>query len=204
MKVGKMKTYLLALVATMFAVSASAQSGYLIRPGDTLTVEVLEDSSLNRSVLVLPDGTISFPFAGSVAAAGRTASQVDAAITSGIAGNFASEPNVFVTVASLTQATASSSSGGSISVYMMGEIAAPGQKSLRRGTTLLQALAETGGFTAFAAQKRIVLRRTDARTGQQSVSTINYKAIADGAAVGGDIVLRSGDVIIVPERRLFE
>lgn len=203
MKVGKMKTFLLALVATLFAASAFAQSGYQIRPGDTLSIEVLEDSSLNRSVLVLPDGTISFPFAGSIAAAGRTASQVDAAITAGIAGNFASEPNVFVTVASLTQAPASSG-GASISVYMMGEIAAPGQKSLRRGTTLLQALAETGGFTAFAAKKRIVLRRTDARTGQQSVSTINYKAIADGAAVGGDIVLRSGDVIIVPERRLFE
>lgn len=203
MKVGKMKTYLLALVATLFAASAFAQSGYQIRPGDTLSIEVLEDSSLNRSVLVLPDGTISFPFAGSIAAAGRTAGQVDAAITAGIAGNFASEPNVFVTVASLTQAPASSG-GASISVYMMGEIAAPGQKSLRRGTTLLQALAETGGFTAFAAKKRIVLRRTDARTGQQSVSTINYKAIADGAAVGGDIVLRSGDVIIVPERRLFE
>lgn len=203
MKVGKMKTYLLALVATLFAASAFAQSGYQIRPGDTLSIEVLEDSSLNRSVLVLPDGTISFPFAGSITAAGRTAGQVDAAITAGIAGNFASEPNVFVTVASLTQAPASSG-GSSISVYMMGEIAAPGQKSLRRGTTLLQALAETGGFTAFAAKKRIVLRRTDARTGQQSVSTINYKAIADGAAVGGDIVLRSGDVIIVPERRLFE
>ena len=203
MKVGKMKTFLLALVATLFAASAFAQSGYQIRPGDTLSIEVLEDSSLNRSVLVLPDGTISFPFAGSIAAAGRTAGQVDAAITAGIAGNFASEPNVFVTVASLTQAP-DSSGGASISVYMMGEIAAPGQKSLRRGTTLLQALAETGGFTAFAAKKRIVLRRTDARTGQQSVSTINYKAIADGAAVGGDIVLRSGDVIIVPERRLFE
>jgi polysaccharide export outer membrane protein len=203
MKVGKMKTFLLALVATLFAASAFAQSGYQIRPGDTLSIEVLEDSSLNRSVLVLPDGTISFPFAGSIAAAGRTASQVDAAITAGIAGNFASEPNVFVTVASLTQ-TPTASGGGSISVYMMGEIASPGQKSLRRGTTLLQALAETGGFTAFAAKKRIVLRRTDARTGQQSVSTINYKAIADGAAVGGDIVLRSGDVIIVPERRLFE
>ena len=203
MKVGKMKTFLLALVATLFAASAFAQSGYQIRPGDTLSIEVLEDSSLNRSVLVLPDGTISFPFAGSIAAAGRTASQVDAAITAGIAGNFASEPNVFVMVASLTQ-TPTASGGGSISVYMMGEIASPGQKSLRRGTTLLQALAETGGFTAFAAKKRIVLRRTDARTGQQSVSTINYKAIADGAAVGGDIVLRSGDVIIVPERRLFE
>lgn len=203
MKVGKMRTFLLALVATVFATGAMAQSGYQIRPGDTLSIEVLEDASLNRSVLVLPDGTISFPFAGSITAAGRTASQVDAAITSGIAGNFASEPNVFVTVSTLTTAPI----GGGVSqinVYMMGEIAAPGEKSLNRGTTLIQALAETGGFTSFAATKRIILRRIDKSTGQQSVSRINYKAIADGAAVGSDIVLRDGDVIIVPERRLFE
>ena len=205
MKVGNMKTLLLALVATVFASSAFAQSGYQIRSGDTLSIEVLEDPSLNRTVLVLPDGTISFPFAGSIRAAGRTAGDVDAAITSGIAGNFASEPNVFVTVQALTT-TAASTGGGvaQVHVYMMDQIASPGEKHLRRGTTLIQALAETGGFTSFAATKRIVLRRTDKRTGQQSVSTINYKAIADGAAVGSDIVLRDGDVIIVPERRLFE
>lgn len=204
MKVGNMKTLLLALVATVFASSAFAQSGYQIRSGDTLSIEVLEDPSLNRTVLVLPDGTISFPFAGSIRAAGRTAGDVDAAITSGIAGNFASEPNVFVTVQALTTTAASTGGAAGVHIYMMGQIASPGEKHLRRGTTLIQALAETGGFTSFAATKRIVLRRTDKRTGQQSVSTINYKAIADGAAVGSDIVLRDGDVIIVPERRLFE
>lgn len=195
--------FLLGLVAAVFATGAVAQSGYQIRPGDTLSIEVLEDSSLNRSVLVLPDGTISFPFAGSVQAAGRTASQVDAAITSGISGNFASEPNVFVTVSTLSEAPVSTGTT-SIHIYMMGEITAPGEKMLKRGTTLVQALAETGGFTSFAATKRIVLRRIDKRTGQHSVHRINYKAIADGAAVGGDVVLRDGDVIIVPERRLFE
>ena len=195
--------FLLGLVAALFATSAVAQSGYQIRPGDTLQVEVLEDSSLNHRVLVLLDGNISLPFAGSVQAAGRTAAQVDSAITSGIAGNFASEPNVFVTVQTLSE-RAVGTGPAQVHIYMMGEIAAPGEKHLRRGTTLVQALAETGGFTSFAATKRIVLRRIDSRTGQQFVRRINYKAIADGAAVGGDIVLRDGDVIIVPERRLFE
>ena len=203
MRVGIMKTILLALAATVVATGAFAQSGYLIRSGDTLSIEVLEDPSLNRSVLVLPDGTISFPFAGTVRAAGQSPGAVDAAITSGIAGNFASEPNVFVTVETLTERSASSGPSR-IDVYMLGQIADPGEKRLKRGTTLLQALAETGGFTSFAATKRIILRRSDRRTGKQSVSRINYKAIADGAAVGGDIVLRDGDVIIVPERRLFE
>lgn len=200
-----MKKFLVAIAAMLFATAAAAQSGYQIKPGDTLQVEVLEDPSLNRSVLVLPDGTISFPFAGTVRASGRTASDLGSAITSGIASNFASQPNVFVTVQQLSEPTVAATAGvATIDVFMMGEIAAPGGKALPRGTTLIQALAETGGFTKFAATKRILLRRTDSRTGQQSVSRINYKAIADGAAVGNDIVLADGDVIIVPERRLFE
>lgn len=197
-----MKTFLFAVVSMIFATAAVAQSGYQIRPGDTLTVEVLEDPSLNRSVLVLPDGSISFPFAGSVRASGRSPGQVSDAITSGISSNFTTEPTVFVTVEQL-RASTGSSGPATIDVFMMGEIAAPGEKKLARGTTLIQALASTGGFTPFAATKRIILRRTDAK-GNQSVSRINYKAIADGAAVGQDIRLRDGDVIIVPERRLFE
>ena len=207
MKVGMMTRFVLALCATLFATLAAAQSAYQIQPGDTLTVEVLEDPTLNRSVLVLPDGTVSFPFAGSVSAGGRTAGQVEDAITSGIASNFASEPNVFVTVQSLrprVASTGAASSGRVVDVFMMGEIASPGGKQLKRGTTLIQALATTGGFTKFAATKRILLRRTNPRTGEQTVSLINYKAIADGAAVGNDVVLLDGDVIIVPERRLFE
>ena len=197
-----MKKFVLAICAVFFATVAAAQSGYQIQPGDTLSVEVLEDPSLNRSVLVLPDGTISFPFAGSVRASGRTAGQVSSAITSGIASNFATEPNVFVTVQMLRETT-EVTGPAQIDVFMMGEIASPGERQLDRGTTLIQALATTGGFTSFAATKRILLRRTD-KSGKQSVMRINYKAIADGTAVGQDIRLRDGDVIIVPERRLFE
>lgn len=196
-----MKQFLLAVAAIFIATAAVAQSSYQIRPGDTLQVEVLEDPSLNRSVLVLPDGTISFPFAGSIAASGRSAGDVGAAITSGIASNFATKPNVFVTV---QQLTARGVGPARIDVFIMGEVSDPGEKKLARGTTLIQALATSGGFTKFAATKRILLRRINPRTGEQSVSRINYKSIADGAAIGNDIVLRNGDVIIVPERRLFE
>lgn len=201
-----MKSILFAIVSLMLAATAAvAQAGYQIRPGDTLQVEVLEDPTLNRAVLVLPDGTISFPFAGSVRAGGRTASEVSAAITSGIASNFASRPNVFVTVQQLNPATtALDPDAGLMHVYVLGEIAAPGEKSLRPGTTLIQALSEAGSFTPFAATKRIVLRRIDRRSGKTTVYKINYKAIADGRSVGQDVRLREGDVIIVPQRRLFE
>lgn len=199
-----MKQILFAILALFVASAAFAQSGYQIRPGDTLQVEVLEDPTLNRSVLVLPDGTVSFPFAGSVRASGRTADQVGASITAGIASNFASQPNVFVTVQTLTEAIASTGAHSEIHVFMMGEISTPGRVHMAAGTTLIQALAQTGGFTPYAATKRIILRRTDSRTGKTTVRKINYKAIADGTSVGQDVRLRNGDVIIVPERRLFE
>ncbi len=202
-----MKAIYFAILSLLLATVAHAQSAYTVKAGDTLQIEVLEDPSLNRQVLVLPDGSVSFPFAGAVQAAGRTAAQIEDRITAGIASNFASEPNVFVTVNSVGQAV--SRGGGvaaprTIEVFMIGEVGSPGVKTLERGTTVLQALAATGGFTRFAATKRIQVRRTDPKTGQQSMATINYKAIADGASLQSDMVLADGDVIIVPERRLFE
>lgn len=200
-----MKSLVFAIVAFLAAGAAWAQSQYAIQPGDTLQVEVLEDPSLNRSVLVLPDGSITFPFAGSLQAGGRTPTDVQGAIASGIASNFATSPTVFVTVQSLRPRTTTQSTGGpTIDIYILGEVGAPGEKKLQRGTTVLQALATSGGFTKFAATKRIILRRTNSRTGEQSVSRINYKAIAEGSGTGQDFVLADGDVIIVPERRLFE
>lgn len=201
-----MRKFLFAAIALVIATAtaAVAQSSYQVRPGDTLQVEVLEDPSLNRSVLVLPDGTISFPYAGSIRASGRTPGQIGQAITSGIASNFASEPNVFVTVATLSEGGTTGTGGAQIHVYLMGEIATPGEVHMAAGTTLIQALAQTGGFTPYAATKRIILRRTDSRTGQVQMHKINYKAIAEGRSAGRDVRLRSGDVIIVPQRRLFE
>ena len=203
-----MKTFVLAIFAMLFATVAVAQNQYSIQSGDRLAVEVLEDPSLNRSVLVLPDGTINFPFAGTIRAAGLSANQVAGAITSGIASNFNTEPNVFVTVTSLRPREpvipGAAPVGPTVDVFMMGEIGSPGAKALPRGTTLIQALATTGGFTRFAATKRILLRRTNPSTGEQTVARINSKAIADGRAIGQDFVLADGDVIIVPERRLFE
>ncbi|MBE0414343.1 polysaccharide biosynthesis/export family protein [Yoonia sp.] len=190
-----------ALVMTLIAGMALAQSQYLVRPGDTLVIEVLEDTSLNRATVVLPDGRISFPFAGTVPVAGQNVGQIQTAIANGISANFANRPNVFVSVQPGQRAAAAAPA--TINVYFMGEVNAPGAKPLPRGTTLLQGLAQSGGLSKFAATKRIQLRRTDPRSGRQSVIPINYRALSDGAMMN-DFPLADGDVILVPERRLFE
>lgn len=195
------KRIALALVIALTAGMALAQSEYRVQPGDTLVIEVLEDTSLNRATVVLPDGRISFPFAGTVPVAGRTVGQIQNAIAGGISANFANQPNVFVSVQPGQRRA--STGPATIDVYFIGEVNTPGAKPLPRGTTILQALAESGGLTRFAADKRIQLRRTDPRSGQQSITPINYRALADGAVMN-DFPLADGDVILVPERRLFE
>ena len=201
-----MKQIFLALLGVWIGAAAWAQDSYRISPGDVLSVEVLEDSSLNREVLVLPDGSFSFPFAGTLRVSGLTVDQVQATVRQGIASNFVSPPNVFVTVRSVRPATPS---GGpraprTIEIYFLGEVNSIGPVSIAPGTTLLQALSQAGGFTNFAALRRIQLRRTDPVTGTQYVSEINYRAISNGARLSTDITLIDGDVILVPERRLFE
>lgn len=199
-----LKRMTLALIMTLIGGMALAQSEYRVRSGDTLVIEVLEDNSLNRAVVVLPDGRISFPFAGTIAVAGRSVGQIESAITSGIASNFAAEPNVFVSVQPGQRQLSAAASPATIDIYFLGEVNAPGLKEVAPGTTVLQALAQSGGLTRFAAAKRIQLRRTDPATGRPSVFQINYRALSNGAAMTSDIRLQDGDVLLVPERRLFE
>ncbi len=203
-----MKKLLVLLFALVFANVATAQDGYRVNAGDTLAIEVLEDPGLNRSVLVLPNGSITFPFAGTLSVRGKTPGQIGSQISAGIASQFAQSPNVFVSVQQLRprlpQTASAPEPDPTIDVFFLGEWAAPGPKELDPGITMLQAMASGGGFTNFAAQKRIQLRRTNTQTGAVSTILINYKAIADGSEVLRDIVLQDGDVLVAPERRLFE
>ena len=107
-------------------------------------------------------------------------------------------PSVFVSVVSVDEEEET------FPIYVLGQVDSPGLVEVLPGTTLLQAVALAGGLDRFAATKRIQLRRTDPATGQERLYLFNYKAVERGGAITSMITLREGDVIIVPERRLFE
>lgn len=189
----------LAILLTVH--SAIAQDGYRIKPGDTLRIEVLEDATINRSALVLPDGSISIPGAGTIGVGGRTVPEVVAELSSRLAKDFAAPPSVFVGVETLAVPRVSTSTqtvARTISIYIIGESANPGKYEVEPGSTLLQVLAESGGFSDFAATKRLQVRRGG------TVFTFNYQLLERSVASANPIRLADGDVIIVPQRRLFE
>ena len=189
-------TFLMMLMAVPAALAQSAS--YRIQPGDQLQITVLEDETLNRQLLVTPDGRISVPLAGTVSVAGQTVDSVEKTIADRLTSNFAVRPNVFVALTAVDQ------TAGQFSVYVLGQVNNPGSLDIEAGTTLLQALALAGGPANFAATKRIQLRRVDPGTGQEKLYLFNYNAVERGGTIRSMIALREGDVIIVPERHLFE
>lgn len=187
----------------LLAVSSWAQD-YRVRPGDVLQIEVLEDATLNRTAIVLPDGQISLPLAGSVRAAGRSLAEVQADLAGRLAPNFASAPTVYVTLSALAERVPSAPATPRLSdIYVLGAATTPGKVEVKPGATLLQALAQAGGVTPFAAKKRIQLRRVD-KSGVEKVYKFDLDAIERGEAGGGATRLMSGDVIVIPQRKLFE
>ena len=198
---------LFALVLTLgLAAPATAQEGYQVRAGDVLRIEVIEDSSLNRSVLVAPDGSINVPLAGAIRARGRTLQSIQTDLANALAPNFATTPSVFVALERQVQRQPSIPQPPrpepTIAIFTLGEVGSAGRIDVAEGTTVLQLFAQMGGFSRFAATSRIQLRRTE--NGQETIYTIDYRAIEEGRSDAGSLRLREGDVIVVPQRRLFE
>lgn len=194
-----------SLVLALVLAAPVAADDYLVRPGDTLRVEVVEDPSMNRDVLVTPDGRIHLPFVGGVTAGGRSVDQIRAGVTTALAADFAVGPTVFVGLSSLApsvQVRSEPVPEVTLSVFIMGEVAKPGRIEVAPGTTVLQVLATVGGFSEFAAKKRLQLRRTN--EGQPAVYALNYDAFERGQSADGQVPVADGDTLIVPARRLFE
>jgi polysaccharide biosynthesis/export protein len=199
-----LRPFLVLLALVVMTPFALAQTAYKIAPGDVLQLEVLEDPSLNRTLLVLPDGSITVPQGGTLRAAGFTVAEVQGAVVAALAPNFATAPTVNLAVGQVAvrPATGGTAARATMAVYVLGEVANPGRVDIEPGTTLLQFLAQSGGLTSFAATKRIQLRRTDA-AGREQVYLFNFHNVMAGGQ-SPVIHLQKGDVILVPQRKLFE
>ncbi len=175
---------------------ASAQGSYRLQPGDSVEIWVGQDASLNRTLIVGPDGRISMPLAGHLQASGMTLQQLEQSLKSRLQKNFTTDLDLTIMIATAVDEDAERI------VYLTGEISRPGPIVLNRPTTVLQAIAMAGGVGQFAAKKRIQIRRTI--NGEQVLLPFNYRDVEKGRVVLGDIFLHDGDVIVVPERGLFE
>jgi polysaccharide export outer membrane protein len=159
--------------------------GYAIQPGDILSISVWREPELQAEVLVRPDGEISFPLAGEMMAAGQSIQQLREELTSRLSRYI---PDIFVTV------TIQEILGNKI--YILGQVANPGAYVMNPRIDVTQALSMAGGTTAFASLDDIrILRRVD---GRQLVLGFNFAEVSRGRRLEQNILLESGDVVLVP------
>ena len=158
---------------------------YVIGPEDVLSIHVWKEEAFSRTVPVRMDGKISLPLIDDVQAAGFTARQLKEVLTSKLK-EFVENPNVSVTVVE----------ANSFKVFISGQVRSPGVYRLRSETSLLHFIPMVGGFTDWANQKKILIIRREG--GKEKRLTINYKKIVSGKDPDSNIMLKSGDTIIVP------
>ncbi|HTW74436.1 MAG TPA: polysaccharide biosynthesis/export family protein [Steroidobacteraceae bacterium] len=178
---------LLCLTVVLLAVSALgyAADDYLLQPGDILTVSVWKEADLTSDVLVRPDGGISMPLVGEIAAAGHTAEQVRSVIEQRLRKYI---PDV--TVAVIVKQTAGDQ------IFVIGKVNRPGAYPINRPVDVMQALSLAGGMTPFAAVNDIRVLRREA--GHQITLKFRYRDIEHGRRLQQNIVLQSGDTVVVP------
>lgn len=166
--------------------AASGQpSGYLINAGDELEISVWKEPDLQRTVLVRPDGAFSFPLAGNIQASGRTAEDIEAEVISRLLRFI---PDVVLTVA-VTDVLGNQ-------IYVIGQVARPGAFVMNPVVDVVQALSLAGGTTPFASLKNIrILRREN---GIQRAIDFDYTEVSEGRSLGQNILLKRGDVVVVP------
>jgi polysaccharide export outer membrane protein len=165
-------------------VSAGTGAEYIIGPGDFLDVSVWKDEVLSRTVVVLADGTISFPLIGKIRAAGRTIAQVKDEIVKKLV-RYYPEPEVNIEV----------KQSNSMLIYVIGRVNAPGRQVLNANIDVIQALAMAGGLNPFASRNKIkILRKERDKT---VVLPFRYNDVIEGK-IETNVELKRGDVIVVP------
>lgn len=177
----------------------TASPTYLVGPSDVLGIKVLDEPSLSTAYNVDSDGTITFPFLGRIDVAGKTLREIEALIQTGLRADYVKRAEVSVEITTFR----------SRSIYVMGEVKAPGKYTIDGPVTLLEVIAKAGSFTPSAGPTLIVQRYKDGMAAAVSaplapgderwaeVTRINLEELREGK-LSANLLLQDSDMIIVP------
>jgi protein involved in polysaccharide export with SLBB domain len=169
---------------TSEAILASALS-----PSDVFEVRVHGHDDLSGLHRVSPEGDIDFPLIKRVRVVGLTSSQIADLIREKLMQGYLRSPTVTVYVKEVN----------SKKIFVFGQVAKPGAFLYEDGMNVVQAIALAGGFSTFAQQNNVKIKR---RNGDKE-STIDIpveRIVTDPGSTNFRLV--PGDIVYVPENPL--
>ncbi|MDE2197958.1 MAG: polysaccharide export protein [Rhodospirillales bacterium] len=154
----------------------ATSTAYRLGPNDQIRVITFGEDALSEIFRVNDGGMVALPLLGLVRAEGRTPDELATHIADLLREKrLLRAPSVAVEVTEYRP------------IFILGEVAKPGQYAYQPGMTVLSAAAVAGGFTYRAAERNFaVMRRIDGHPVQRRA--------------GPETLLRPGDIITVLER----
>lgn len=175
-----------AIVGGQVYAADATDDAYKLLPGDRLQISVWREDVLDSEVVILPDGSITFPLAGRLVVKGQSTPDVEMAVAERLS-EYLSEPVVTVTVTATLGHR----------VYLLGQVNNPGPVLMDGPTTISQILSLAGGFSRFADLDEIRILRGVGESAQYF--TFDYDTLVSSEdSVSATMLLEAGDVVIVP------
>lgn len=164
-----------------------------LQPFDQLEIRIIGAENFDGTYMIDENGSLNFPYVGSVQAAGLLPRQVRDSIVAGLQGEYILSPQVVVELAE----------GLRPSISVGGEVNKPGSFDARTSQSLMRAINNAGGLAEFAKSDDVLLFRTV--EGQRYIGVFNMAAIKRGNYP--DPRVFAGDVVMVgdsPSKRLIQ
>lgn len=171
-----------APAATLPPGSPSASLGYTIGPRDVLDIAVFKVPELSKRVQVADSGNINLPLVGDIAAAGKTARDIERDLTAKLGAKYLQSPQVTVFVKEYN----------SQQVTIQGAVRKPGVYPIKGKTSLLQTIAMAEGLDSTYDATVVVLREDE---GQRLAAKFDIDDIKNGTAA--DPTILRGDTVVV-------
>lgn len=157
---------------------------YVIGLGDVLHISVWKEPEFSSTVQVRSDGMISLPLLNDVQAVGYKPMDLAAFLATKLA-RYVDDPRVTIILSQARPPV----------FYMVGEVGHRGPMALAPNMTVLQALL-TAGLSTYANPKKIYVLRTE--NGVERKFPVNYKRMVKGMSTNQNILLKAGDMVVVP------
>lgn len=168
-------------------------SSYQINAGDALEIYVWGEERLQRSLKVLPDGSIAFPLVGQLMVAGTLPQDVERMVRERLRGQYRGEVPVV---------TVSVSETAGLQFSIMGKVRSPGSFTAGRYLNVLEALSLAGGPAEFANLDNVTLIREQEgqiySTRLRLANLFRPGVSARDVERAGIVRILPGDVLIVP------
>jgi polysaccharide export outer membrane protein len=159
-------------------------------PGDVFEVRVFRQKDLSGVYSVSTEGKFTFPLIGPVTAVGKTPQEIEAVLRERLADGYLVDPQVSLLVKEYN----------SKKVSVFGQVKRPGKLRFAEGMTVIDAIAQAGGFGPLARKNAVTVTRVTREDDKTEKKTYTVPVESIGKGKADNFFVRPDDVVFVPKR----